>query len=79
MSGRHGEDGPHSPLGQVRFRAYNHTRDLVHAAEIDDLVVHDLYHFKGLFVRDGVDEDIAVDADGMLRVEDGVFVLHGAD
>ena len=73
-----GEDGPHTPLGQVRFGAHNDTRDLIHSTEIDDLVVHNLDHFERLSAVDGVDEHIAVDANCMLRVEDRVLVLQNA-
>ena len=60
---------------QVDFGADHHTGDGVHAAEVDDLVVHDLDHVEGLVICDRVDENVAMDANGMLGVEDGVLVL----
>ena len=60
---------------QVDFGTDYYTGDGVHAAEVDDLVVHDLDHVEGLVICDRVDENVAMDADGMLGVEDGVFIL----
>ena len=61
---------------QVGLGTDDDTRDVVHSAEIDDLVVHDLHHVERLLGRDGVHEHVAVDADGMLGVEDRVLVLY---
>ena len=63
------------PRGQVGLRADDDARYLVEAAEIDDLVVHDLDHVEGLARRHRVDEHEAMDADRVLRVQDRVLVL----
>ena len=63
------------PVLEVDFGAYNHTGDGVHAAKVDNLVVDDLNHVERLVVCHGVDENEAMDANGMLGVEDGVLVL----
>ena len=64
------------PLLQVGLGADDNTRNLIHSAEVDDFVVHDLDHVERLARGDRVDEHEAVDADRMLRVEDGVFILR---
>ncbi len=48
----------------------------MHAAKVDDLVIDDLNHVEGLVVCDGIDEDEAVDANCMLRIKDGIFILR---
>lgn len=42
---------------------------------VEDLVADDATHFEALLARDRVDDHVAVDADEVLAVEDGVFVL----
>ncbi len=54
------------PVLEVYLGAYDYTGNGVHAAEVDNLVVHDLNHVEGLVVCYGVHEDEAMDADGML-------------
>ena len=61
---------------QVGLGTDDDTGNLVHSAKIDDLVVHDLHHVERLLGRDRVDENIAMDANGMLGVEDRVLVLQ---
>lgn len=51
------------------------TWDGVEAAEVDNLVVYDLDHVERFPGGNRVDEDIAVDANGMFGVKDGVLVL----
>ena len=48
---------------------------MIHPAEIDDLVVDDGDHVKGLAGRDRVDEDVSVYANGMFGIEDRILVL----
>ena len=43
---------------------------------IEDLLADDADHLKGLLGGDRVDQQIAVDADEMLRVENAVLVLN---
>jgi hypothetical protein len=43
---------------------------------VEDLVANDACHFKTLFVRHRVDDQVPMDADEMLRVEDAIFVLE---
>ena len=61
---------------QVEFGAYYYTRDGVHPAEVDDLVIYDVHHIERLVVCDRVHEDVAMDADGMLGIENRVLVLR---
>ena len=63
------------PVLEVDFGAYNYTGDGVHAAKVDNLVVDDLNHVERLVVCHGVDENEAMDANGMLGVENSVLVL----
>ncbi len=49
--------------------------NLVHATEVDDLVVDDLNHVKGLSGGDGIYENITMNTDGMFGIEDRKFVL----
>lgn len=63
---------------QVSLCADNDARNRVHAAEVGDLLVDDVDHVEGLARRDGVDKDEAMDADGVLGVEDGVLVLRAS-
>jgi len=60
---------------EVHFGADDDAGDIHYAAEVDDLVIDDLHHVEGLAGRNGVHEDVSVDADGVLRPEEGVFVL----
>lgn len=48
---------------------------MVHPAEVDDLVVDDLDHVERFAGRHRVDEDVSMDAYGMLGIQDCVFVL----
>ena len=65
-----------TPLWQVGLGPDNYAWYLVHTTEIDNFVVHDLHHLERLLGRDGVDENVAVDADGMLGIKDCVLVLQ---
>ena len=60
---------------QVDFGTDYYTRDGVHAAEVDDLVIYDVHHIERLVVCDRVHEDVAMDADSMLGIENRVLVL----
>ena len=44
---------------------------------VEDLVADHADHIEGVSAANGVDEHVAVDADEVLVVEDGVFVLAG--
>jgi hypothetical protein len=46
---------------------------------IEDLVTDDTCHLKALLAGDRVDNDVTVDADEVLRVEDAVLILQGAE
>ena len=63
------------PLGEVVLGADDDTRYRAHATEVDNLVIYDLDHVEGFPGRDGVDEDEAVDSDGMFGIQNRVLVL----
>jgi hypothetical protein len=42
---------------------------------VEDLVADDACHFEALLAGDGIDDEVAMDADEVLRVEDAVLVL----
>lgn len=44
---------------------------------VEDLVAHDLHHLERGHGGDAVDEHVAMDADKVLAVQDGVLVLAG--
>ena len=50
----------------VRLGADDDTGNMVQPAEIKDLLVDDLDHIERISGRNGVDEDVAMHADGML-------------
>lgn len=62
-------------LQEITFGADNDTGQICEAAKVYNLIVDDLDHVEGVAGGDGVDEDVAMDADGVLGVEGGVFVL----
>jgi nanoRNase/pAp phosphatase (c-di-AMP/oligoRNAs hydrolase) len=62
-------------LRKVYLGADYDTGDFLYSTKVDDLVINDLDHFKGISRGDRVDENKAMDADGMLGVEDRVLVL----
>ena len=62
-------------MKEITFGADNDTGQICEAAKVYNLIVDDLDHVEGVAGGDGVHEDIAVDADGVLGVERGVFVL----
>lgn len=64
-----------SPWLQIGLGAHNDTWDGVEATEVDDLLIYYLHHVKGLAGGDGVDQYVAMGADSVLRVENGVLVL----
>ena len=64
-----------SPVLEVDLGPDYYTRNGVLAAEVDNLVVDDLNHVERLVVCHGVDENEAMDTNGMLGVEDGVLIL----
>jgi hypothetical protein len=43
---------------------------------VEDLVADDARHLEALLAGDRVDNDVAVDADEVLRVEDAVLILR---
>jgi hypothetical protein len=45
---------------------------------VEDLVADDARHFEALLAGDRVDDDVAVDADKVLRIKDAVFILREA-
>ena len=49
----------------------------MHATKVDDLVIDDVDHIERLVVGNRVDEDEAVDANGMFGIQDRVLVLDG--
>ena len=63
------------PLGEVVLGADDDTRYRAHATEVDNLVIYDLDHVEGFPGRDRVDEDEAVDSDGMFGIQNRVLVL----
>jgi hypothetical protein len=63
------------PLWKVYLGTDYDTRDLFHSTEVDNLVIHDLDHVKGISRGDRVDENKAVDADSMFGIEDRILVL----
>jgi len=62
-------------LQEITFGADNDTGQFCDATKVYNLIVDDLDHVEGVPGGDGIHEDIAVDADGMLRIERRVFVL----
>ena len=54
------------PLWKVYLGTDYDTRDLFDSTEVDNLVIHDLDHVKGISGGDRVDENKAMDANGML-------------
>jgi len=63
------------PLCEVVLGAHDDTRYRAHATKVDNLVVNDLDHVKGFPGGDRVDEDEAVDSDGMFGIQNRVLVL----
>ena len=63
------------PLGEVVLGADDDTGYRGHATEVDNLVIYDLDHVEGFPGRDRVDEDEAVDSDGMFGIQNRVLVL----
>jgi sporulation protein YlmC with PRC-barrel domain len=43
---------------------------------VEDLVVDDARHLEALLASDRVDNDVAVDAEEVLRVDDAVLILR---
>ena len=62
-------------LQEITFGADNDTGQICEAAKVYNLIVDDLDHVERVAGGDGVDEDVAMDADGVLGVEGGVLVL----
>jgi hypothetical protein len=56
------------------FRLWAYTYQVV-----EDLVADDARHLEALLAGDRVDNDVAVDADEVLRVEDAVLILQGTE
>lgn len=48
----------------------------MHAAKVDDLVIDDLDHVEGFVICYGVDKYETVDANCMLGIKDGIFILQ---
>lgn len=67
--------GKDEPSLKIGFGANNDTRNIRHATEIDDLVVHNLDHIKGISRCHRVYEDIAMNSDHMLRTQNRIFIL----
>lgn len=63
------------PVLQVYLGAYYYTGNGIHPTEVNNLVVHDVDHVEGFVVRDGIHEDIAVDANSVFAIENCVLVL----
>jgi hypothetical protein len=57
------------PFLQVQLGAHNDTRDVLEPAEIHNFVVNDLDHVERALGRNGVDQDIAMDPNGVFCVE----------
>lgn len=55
-------------LDEVTLLADNDTWDFLLSRIVEDLVVNDRDHLERVAVCDAVDENVAVDADSMLRV-----------
>ena len=60
---------------EITFLTHNDTWYLCQATKVYNLIVHDLDHVERIPRGDGVYEDVAVNTDGVLRVERGVLVL----
>lgn len=71
-------DGDLALLGaQIALVADNHQGHPAHAKVVEYLITNDLDHLVRLFGSDGIDEDVAMDADKVLRVQDAILVLAG--
>jgi hypothetical protein len=66
------------PIFEIGFGSDNNTRNVRRTAEIDDSIVEGLDHIERVAGGGRVDEDVAMDANGMLRVKYRVFILHNA-
>lgn len=60
---------------KVHFGADDDAGYVHYATEVDDLVVDDLDHVERLAGRDGVHEDVSMDAYGVFRPEEGILIL----
>jgi len=60
---------------KVHFRADNNTRNIRYTAKIDNLIVHNLDHVKGISARDGVHKDIAMNSDRVISTQEGELIL----
>ena len=64
-------------LRQIDLAAHKHARERPVLVVLLDLSVDDFHGVEGLGGGDGVDEDEAVDANGMFGIQDRVLVLDG--
>lgn len=64
-------------LCEVALLADDDTRHFGLARVVENLVVHDGDHVEGLPVCDAVDQDVAMDANSVFRVEYRELVLDG--
>jgi len=60
---------------EVHLGSNDNTWDVGDPTEVDNLVIDNLNHLERIAGADGINKDIAVNADGMLRIEDGELVL----
>jgi hypothetical protein len=64
-----------SPLLEIYLGSYNNTGNLVDTTETNDLVIDDLDHVERIPRSDRVNKNIAMDADRVLCVQNGILVL----
>lgn len=74
MDGDPGKKGD-SPVIKIRLCTYYYTWNRLGAGEVDNLVVDNLHHIEGGARGDRIDKNEAMDTDGVVRIEDGKFIL----